>query len=871
MGHYRIVEKLGEGGMGAVYKALDTRLNRFVALKLLPAGKDASEDRLRRFLQEAQAASALNHPNIVVIHDIAEFDGRQAIVMEHVAGRTLDRVISPRGLPLADALRYAIDIAAGLEAAHAAGIIHRDLKPSNVIVADSGRAKLLDFGLAKLAASTGVGAEDATRTVVDQTAEGAILGTTSYMSPEQAEAKPLDARSDIFSFGAVLYEMVMGRKAFQGETTISTITAILRDEPKPITSELPGVPRELERIVQRCLRKDPARRFQTAADLRVALEDLKEESESGSRTIQAAPPVPAQKPTWLWLMAGLILASAAAGIWWMLKSRTPEAPMVVRNLTDYIGSENDAAFSPDGNMIAFRWDGPQKDNQDIYVRLIDSGQPLRLTTSPANDGSPLWSPDGRRIIFTRWEEQAQGYVYSVHEVPALGGAERRIVEGSALDWSDDGRWLVVGKRAPGKRFLKLVSPVDGTEQNIPQPASCLGARFSRDGEWLYCTVLTGEYVMGGYTPSRLMRMRLPSGRWENIEILGLTSVGAPVFGKDMIFAGQSSASDPVRLHRAPLEGGTPQPLPFSGGGGVTISRKGDMLAFIAQNSKTSIYRSPAFPSAARPFVAERWIVSPQGYDNSPVLSPDGRRLAVSSSRASGSQIWVSNPDGSDAKPLTSIRSGVVVGSPQWSPDGQWIAFDARADNNPDVWVVSSSGGQPRRLTTEDAEDIVPCWAQDGKHLFFTSNRSGDQQIWRVPFAGGPAEQVTQEGGFNCRVSPDGKDLYYLRSRRDGGIRRKPLAGGREEDVIPQIKTRNWVVLRDGIYSIDAGVPGIAFAPRQGEGYFYRSATRDLEKLGFTTPHNMNNNGMCLSLDGQWAYYAMTESLGSDLMVVENFR
>ncbi len=320
-----------------------------------------------------------------------------------------------------------------------------------------------------------------------------------------------------------------------------------------------------------------------------------------------------------------------------------------------------------------------------------------------------------------------------------------------------------------------------------------------------------------------------------------------------------------------MEGGQPQVLPFSAGFGVALSRKGDLLAYSAQNTKTSIYRSPARPSQDRPFMAERWITSPQGYDNSPAFSPDGRRMAVSSTRDNGSQIWVSNPDGSGATALTRLRSGVTVGSPQWSPDGQWIAFDARVDNNPDVWVVAASGGEPRRLTTESSEDIVPCWGPGGTDLYFTSNRSGDQQLWRMAAAGGPAQQVTRDGGFFCRVSPDGKDLFYLRSRRDGGLRRIAVAGGREEELLPQIKSRNWVVLRDGIYAIDIGVAGSNAPSRQGEGLFYRFATRKLEKLGFITPHIMNNNGMCLSPDGQWAYYALVESLGSDLMVVENFR
>src|SRR5262245_42396168 len=233
IGPYQVLEKLGEGGMGEVWKARDTRLNRIVALKILPSGT-ADDDRRRRFVQEAQTASALNHPNIVTVHDIASDGDRHAIAMEHLAGRTLDRVIPPKGMPVDEVLRYGIAIASGVAAAHRAGIVHRDLKPANVMVTESGQIKVLDFGLAKL--TEAVAADDAARTVAGHTEAGTVVGTVSYMSPEQAEGRQVDARSDIFSFGALLYEIVMGRRPFQGDSRMSTITSILRDEPKPIAA-----------------------------------------------------------------------------------------------------------------------------------------------------------------------------------------------------------------------------------------------------------------------------------------------------------------------------------------------------------------------------------------------------------------------------------------------------------------------------------------------------------------------------------------------------------------------------------------------------------------------------------------------------------
>ena len=281
IGHYRILEKLGGGGMGVVYKAEDSKLGRMVALKVLPPERVADPNRKRRFVQEARAASALNHPNIITIYDIDEAEGVHYIAMEHVQGKTLDRLIARHGLRVNEALRYAVQMAAALAKAHSAGIVHRDLKPTNVMVTDDGLVKVLDFGLAKLTEAAPASDAETAVTLEPTTEEGTIVGTVGYMSPEQAEGKAVDARSDIFSFGSVLYEMLTGQRAFQGETKVSTIAAILREEPKPLSQVVEGLPREVERIVKRCLRKDREHRFQTMADLKVALEELKEESDSG--------------------------------------------------------------------------------------------------------------------------------------------------------------------------------------------------------------------------------------------------------------------------------------------------------------------------------------------------------------------------------------------------------------------------------------------------------------------------------------------------------------------------------------------------------------------------------------------------------------
>ncbi len=273
--HYRIEEKIGEGGMGVVYRARDERLKRYVAIKTLPPELVTNPERKKRFVQEARAASALSHPNIITIHDVPSDGGNDFIVMEYLAGQTLDRKIGPKGMKVGDLLKYAVQIADALAAAHAAGIVHRDLKPGNILVSEDGRVKVLDFGLAKLTEREAKPGRESSISVL--TEEGRIMGTAAYMSPEQAEGKPVDARSDIFSFGSLLYEMATGRKAFQGESSVSTLSAILNQEPGPMNG---GTPAELEKIIRRCLRKDPARRPQHIVDVKMALEDSKADFES---------------------------------------------------------------------------------------------------------------------------------------------------------------------------------------------------------------------------------------------------------------------------------------------------------------------------------------------------------------------------------------------------------------------------------------------------------------------------------------------------------------------------------------------------------------------------------------------------------------
>ena len=861
-----ILVPLGAGGMGEVYKARDTELGREVAIKTIASHRAGSDERKRRFLQEARAASALNHPGIVTIHDISRSGEVDYIVMEYVRGRTLDRVIGKHGLGVQEAIRYALQIADALARARAAGIIHRDLKPGNIMITDDDQVKILDFGVAKLGEPEEISEHDTTRTVRGghgpHTEDGAVVGTVAYMSPEQAEGKKVDARSDIFSFGSVLYEMVTGRRAFPGDSSASTMAAVLKGDPKPPSQLVEGIPRDFERIILRCLRKDPARRFQHVTDLKVDLAELKEATESG----ESAPAAPTSRKSrkFGWIAAAIALP-VLVGAAWLLRSGgeagVPQHEPVP--LTTFEGTEREPSFSPDGNHVVFAWNGEKQDNYDLYAMVVGTGSAVRLTTDPVPDFAPSWSPDNRWIAFNR---AGQG----IFLIPPIGGSERKLVDlsdlnfsnlssFSQLSWSGDGKHLAFARRSegsePGGIFVipaqggavRRVSLAEPRYLHMSPTLSPAGRRLA----FAACTV-------GTPTNCNISLLELGASYEPVQPPLRIAELAATVRSISWAKDGQSviaslSTTEPesYRLIRVNMNArAEPQRLILAGPGALdgSISRFGYRLAYALYYSDSDIY-------AIRDGAMSRSPLSSTRSETSQQYSPDGKRVALSSYRSGAQEVWVANGDGSGAVQLTTSRAS---GTPRWSPDGRRIVFDTHADNGQwRIRVVDASGGQPVQIVREEANDKAPSFSRDGKWIYFASNRGGGRdEIYRLP----------AEGGYVAFESLDGESLYYTKATTGcTPLFIRSLRGGPERQVVDSVCLRSFVVSERGIYYIsNPGNPDIVVQlldPATGKSMVLWKGDRRLYL----------HQGLSVSPDGKTILISAATNAGADLMLVEGFR
>ena len=806
IGAYEIISFISRGGMGEVYLAEDRRLNRRVALKLLPASFTRDNERLRRFEQEARAASALNHPNIITIFEILKTKTAHAIATEFVAGETLRQRLSHSPLTLSESLDVAIQVADALSAAHQAGLIHRDIKPENIMLRPDGYVKVLDFGLAKLSEETSSIPPDEAPTRQVRTGSGVVIGTAAYMSPEQARGKPVDVRSDIFSLGAVIYEMVTQDKPFSGETPSDVLAALLKTDPPLLSQVAPSTPPELVRIVNKALRKDREQRYQSTKDLLIDLKSLKEELTFQSKLNRSAGPHKPDGPlatqrsigqagpetseiktavstithsvgleikrhkTLTVLAAILVIALVTGGlfvVYKLIKRSSPQtinARQVLRNkqVTFSGGLDSDPTISPDGNSVAYSSD--QSGKFEIYVKqLAPGGREIQLTNNGNQNILPTWSPDGQRIAYV--SQVSRG----IWIIPALGGVPKQLTEfGSWPAWSRDGAFIAFqsGQQNPlPPSTIWIVSSEGGAPKQLTQTGNPAGGHgmpsWSPDGSRIVFSAI--DYLSAALWTVAVSGNDLK--RAGPLDLKANPDNGAvySADGRSLYFAGYGGIAGMSILANGDTLSEPRLIMSFPGKGirHLSLTSDGRKLAYASTEVLSALTALPMLPASSEPAGAP----APLSNDRSPrhvvpTFSPDGKRIAFAQWRdGSGADIWLLDPDG---KNLTQVTTDPAIDNvPSWFPEGDRLEFISNRTGQFTPWSISLASGKENILV--DLGPGVGGYARmspDGKQIAFNSVRSGTINVWIKPIDGGEPKQLTFDKemiGFPC-WSPDGKTL-----------------------------------------------------------------------------------------------------------------
>jgi eukaryotic-like serine/threonine-protein kinase len=778
VGHYVILEKLGAGGMGVVYKAEDIELRRFVALKFLPEEVAHDPIAIERFRREARLASGLNHPGICTIYEIGQHEGQYFIAMELLQGKPLSAVISSKPLPLAQLLDLGIQISDALNAAHSAGVIHRDLKPANIFLTSRGQAKILDFGLATSTRVQRVAALGSTTTVAPSdtnlTTAGSTVGTVAYMSPEQVLGEELDARTDLFSFGVVLYEMATGTLPFKGATMGALCNAIINQTPAPPVTLNPGVPIKLQETIETALEKKRDMRCQSAAELNADLKRIKRELESGS---EIRPPIPkpvASGRRSIALITILAIVGLGLLLWRMQQMNRvrPLSDIKLVQLTTTEGLHEFPAWSPDEKNIAYSRE--VNGFKNIFMKPLE-GEPRQLTTGSADDIQPTWSPDGRSVLFVR-SNQPRGKLepgdifgqYTGGDIwrkDLTSSKQERFVE-SAFNpsFSPDGRSIAVDASWAGPRRIWIVDADGHNPQQVTtektEAVDHLEPSWSPDGKNIvFQNVERTRFGVKIVNVASHQITALTDGRYHDLNPVWSRS------GRYIYFS--SDRGGGLNIWRIPIShdgkpAGSPQQVTMGSGQDVQLAMapSGERIAFAILRQNADIWRLSVDSQTGMQTGNPEQVVGSTREDSRATWSPDGAEIAFNSDRGGDMNIYIYSFADRSTRQVTTGSGGDF--QPQWSPDGKRLVFFSSRSGNANIWSIDLPSNSLTRLTSGPAMEINPFFSPDGREIAFQSDRSGRLELWVMNADGSGQRQLTNVGlmGHFLRWSGDGKSIIF---------------------------------------------------------------------------------------------------------------